>query len=211
VTSGVEKRAVMDRNDLKELHYIAPIENVPSIVKHGILSNRRAALLPHSSVAMPEIQDRRAGVVVPGGRRLHEYVNLYICARNPMLFKRKGMCNLLCVLAVDPGVLDLPGVVITDGNAAGDYVRFAPSPEGLAIVNRDRTFAEYWTDEDQIEYFRKKAAKCAEVLVPDRIDSRFLRGVYVVSMEAETRLDSFGTGLMVYIDSHMFFGTEGTP
>jgi hypothetical protein len=78
-------------------------------------------------------------------------------------------------------------------------------------VNRDRTFAEYWTDEDQIEYFRKKAAKCAEVLVPDRIDSRFLRGVYVVSMEAETRLDSFGTGLMVYIDSHMFFGTEGTP
>ena len=201
----------MDRSDLKELHYIAPIDNAPSIVEHGIFSNRRATSLAHTSVAMPEIQDRRAAVVVPRGKRLHEYVNLYFCARNPMLFKRKDMCNQLCVLAVSLEVLDLPGVVITDGNAAGDYVRFAPSPEGLAIVNREWTFAEYWTDEDKIAYFRKKAAKCAEVLVPDRIDPRFLRGAYVASLGPKNMLDSLGTGLMVYIDSHMYFGTEGTP
>jgi hypothetical protein len=48
---------------------------------------------------MPEIQRRRAGRVVPGGRSLHEYVNLYICARNPMLYLRRAMHAKLCVLS----------------------------------------------------------------------------------------------------------------
>lgn len=80
----------MNRKDLRALHYITPIENVPSILRHGILSHVRAARLTHRSVAMREMQDRRSKVVVPGaGRRLHEYANLYLCARKPMLFKRQ--------------------------------------------------------------------------------------------------------------------------
>src|SRR5262249_21008928 len=63
-----------ERSELQELHYITPIDNVPSISQHGILSNVRAARLAHASVAMAEIQDRRSRVVVPGGRKLHEYV-----------------------------------------------------------------------------------------------------------------------------------------
>ena len=69
----------MQRDELQELHYITPICNVPSILQHGLLSHVRAAKHKHSSVAMAEIQDRRSEVRVPGGRRLHEYVNLYIC------------------------------------------------------------------------------------------------------------------------------------
>jgi len=77
----------MRREELEELHYISPIVNVSSILTHGILSHRRASKLPHQSVAMPEIQDRRRKVQVPKARPLHEYVNLYICARNPMMYK----------------------------------------------------------------------------------------------------------------------------
>lgn len=53
--------------------------------------------------------------MVPGGRPLHEYVNLYFCARNPMLFRIKDLHLELCVLQIDTNVLDLPGVVITGG------------------------------------------------------------------------------------------------
>ena len=77
----------MNREDLSELHYISPIANLVSIMQRGILSNRRAAKLQHQSVAKQEVQDLRAKVRVPGGRALHEYANLYICARNPMLYK----------------------------------------------------------------------------------------------------------------------------
>src|SRR5437763_55478 len=47
-----------------------------------------------------------------------------------------------------------------------------------AIVNRDLTFADFWADPDRIQYFRKKSAKCAEVLVPDRIDPQYFRCAY---------------------------------
>ena len=63
-------------------------------------------------------------------------------------------------------------VVITDGNAAGDYTKFAPAPGGLRIVNKELTFAEYWTDDDVIQGYRRKSAKCAEVLPRARMVKR---------------------------------------
>jgi len=90
---------------------------------------------------MSEIQDRRSRVVVPGGRPLHEYVNLYICARNPMLYKRRDQHRELCGLRVSTALLDAPNVIVADGNASSDYVRFEPAPKGLRIVDRELTFA----------------------------------------------------------------------
>lgn len=133
----------MKREDLTQFHYITPIENIASILAHGILSHAGAQRVGHKSVAKPEIQERRAGKVAgPRGKPLHEYVNLYFDARNPMMFLRKESHMDLCVLRVRVGVLDLPGVVITDRNASADYVRFAPAPNGLSIVDRELVFAE---------------------------------------------------------------------
>jgi len=133
------------REELSELHYIAHMSNVASILGQGILSNRRASQVGHTSVAMQAVQDRRAKVVVPGGRKLHDYANLYVCARNPMLYKRQGQHADLCVLQVSTDVLDLLGVVVTDANASSDYVRFLSyrrssygpfAPELKALVTR---------------------------------------------------------------------------
>lgn len=73
-----------------------------------------------------------------------------------MLFKRQSQRNEMCVLRISVDVLDLPGVVIADCNASSRYVRFAAAPSGLIIVNRQRVFAEDWTDPNRIEYYRKK-------------------------------------------------------
>ena len=71
-----------------ELHCIMPIDNINSVMTHGILSHERAAKLPHRSVALQPVQDRRDQKQVPGGLKLHQYANLYFHARNPMLYKR---------------------------------------------------------------------------------------------------------------------------
>jgi hypothetical protein len=183
------------REELSELHYITPIANLPSIRYHGILSHNQAQKVAHQSVAMQEIQALRAKVVVPRGKRLHDYVNLYIHARNPMMYKRKQQHMDLCVLRISTEVLDLPAVVVSDGNAASDYVRFAPAPAGLAIVDRELAFAIYWTDPDRIEWFRRSVARCAEVLVPDRLDARFIQGAYTSCPESQQTL--VATGAMV--------------
>jgi hypothetical protein len=196
----------MERHELEELHYIAPICNISSILRHGILSHDRAQRVGHESVAMPEMQDRRSRVRVPQGRKLHEYANLYLCGRNPILYKRLDRRREICVVSVSTDVLDLSGTVITDRNAGGDYVRFRPAPDGLAIVDRQLTFADYWMSLDPIDYWRRKAAKCAEVLVPDRVEPRFVRGIYVSCDEAKSQVEMFDTSVPVQVNRHLFFG-----
>ena len=199
----------MRREELAELHYITPIANVPSICAHGVLSHKRAKKVEHESVSMQLIQDRRARVVVPGGRPLHDYVNLYFDARNPMMFVRKDNHMALCVLRVSPDVLDLHGVVVSDCNASREYARFKPAPNGLAIVDRDLVFAEYWTHlDDPIKEYRHKGVKCAEVLVPDRIEPRFIVGTYVScpgSRDALMGMFAGATGVEVVVNGHLFF------
>jgi ssDNA thymidine ADP-ribosyltransferase, DarT len=195
----------VNRSDLKELHYITPIANVPSILQRGILSKNRAKPLNPASIAMQEIQHTRDRKAVPGGLALHEYANLYVCARNPMMYKRQSQHLEICVLRISTDVLDLPNVVVADGNAASQYTAFWPSPSGLSKINADWVFAEYWTDPDQITRWRKAAAKCAEVLVPHRISSDMIIGAYVSSPQSAGILIDAGFTGPITVDPHLFF------
>lgn len=194
----------MDRR-VTEFHYIVPMENVSSVIQHGILSYERAAKLTHHSVAMQPVQDRRDQKQVPGGITLHQYANLYFHARNPMLYKRLNDVNRLCVLRVSTRVLDGDGTVITDQNAASDYVRFL-DPSQWQLLALDDIFAMDWRHpNDPIAFWRHKSRKCAEVLVPRRIAPEFLTGAYVVDNAAAVRPQGLEFGLPVEIDSVLFF------
>jgi ssDNA thymidine ADP-ribosyltransferase, DarT len=196
----------MERAELSELGYIVPIDTVPSILDRGILSHTRAKKVPHQDIALGNVQDLRANVVVPNGRALHAYANLYICPRNPMLLKRTPLHEQLCVLRVQAGVIDLPGAVITNSNAASKYARFMPAPAGLDIVDRDRTFADWWTHPgDEIEQWRHSAQKCAEVLVPDVVARRYIFGAYVSCPQSLHLLNSVAPELPATVNAHMFF------
>lgn len=198
----------MTRDELEELGYIVPIETVGSILKHGILSHVRAQKIAHKDISLGDVQDLRSKVIVPapgGGRRLHQYANLYICPRNPMLLKKSGMHEELCVLRVDPAVLDIPGTVVTDMNAGSKYVHFAAAPGGLSIVNRERTFAEWWTHDDQRDQWRHSAQKCAEVLVLNVVPATLITGAYVSCETAREALRIVVPGLSVTVNKNLFF------
>lgn len=157
------------------------------------------------SVALPGVQERRESKVIPGAKPLHEYVNLYICARNPMMYLRRSQHEALCVLQIGPAVLTLPGVVIADGNAASGPTAFWASPSGLAKVNKDTVFAEWWTDPDQFVLWENRRVKCAEVLVPDELDARFIGGAYVSCAAAENALKTVAPEIAITVDPHTFF------
>lgn len=195
----------MIRSDVTELHYITPIANLASIMQRGLLSHRRAQAHAHQTVALEDVQNIRAKKRVPGGRPLHEYVNLYFCARNPMLYKRLGQRHQLCVVSVTPEVLDRPGVVVTDVNAASGYARFGSGAAGLALVDKALTFAEYWTDSNPVEYYRKSGAKCAEALVPDQIEPGAIQRVYVCRDDVGDAVRDVVAGLTVQVNQPLFF------
>lgn len=178
----------MDRSEVHELYYIVPIANIPSVVTHGVMSHRRAGALAHSSVAMEEIQQRRDKIIVPGARPLHEYANLYFCARNPMMFKvvmgSSGSSDI-AVFVVSEAVLDLPGVVIADGNASSGYTRFGPSPDALGRIDLDRVHGDWSGHLDERAKWEHSRVKCAEVLVPDLIEPRHLTRILAGSTASE--------------------------
>lgn len=196
----------MNRSDITELHYIALIANVPSIVERGILSNARAADVPHQSLAMAEVQERRRPKQIPGGRRLHEYVNLYFDAHNPMLSSRRSRNDEICILRIEPAVLDAPGVIVADCNASSKWARFLPVPAGLQAIDRERVFATFWLhSDDPYDEIRHKSEKCAEVLVPDRVQPKLVIGAYVANQTALSMCQALNVQLPVRIKRDIFF------
>lgn len=188
-----------------ELQCIMPIDNVPSVLKHGILSYERAAKLTHHSVAMQEIQDRRDVKHVPGGLKLHQYANLYFHARNPMMYKRRGEATNLCVLRVSTAVCGLDGVVFADCNASSDYVRFL-HPSQWRFLDFDDIYAMDWRHPgDSVAYYRHRSRKCAEVLVPYSVGVDMVLGAYVVNGAAATRFANLDANLPVTVDPVLFF------
>lgn len=197
----------MDRCDVKELYFITPIANVVSIVQYGILSHNLSMKLPHSSVAMREIQDRRRDKRIPGtNRELHDYANLYFDAHNPMLCKRRDRNPEICVLRINAEIIDLPNVIIADRNASSNYVRFYPVAEGLTAIDKNKLFARYWTHPENVyDEWAHKSLKCAEVLVPGKVEPRYLLGAYVANQVAFVAIKNLQMGLTVSIKSDIFF------
>ena len=199
----------MERSQIQELHYITDMANVPSMLERGILCHRLATRTAkgHVSVADHEVQARRAGKRIWLGRyyrRLHDYANLYIDARNAMLFVllQAGQGDLT-VLAIDPAVLDLRGVVIADRNAASLAPRFLPSAEGIDALDEALVTAKRWTDSQDA-----KQRRMAEVLVPNRVPPSFIRGAYVPDDDAAQRLQAHlgGRSLPIRVHPWLFFG-----
>jgi len=196
----------MKRDDIIELHYIAPIGNVPSIMELGILSHSRAEKIGHQSIALNEIQERRMNRQIPGARRLHDYANLYFDAHNPMLIRVRDRNDEICVLRISPVVLDLPGVIISDRPAASDKVRFDPVDAGLSALDKNMIFARSWKHGDDLyEEWRHKSKKCAEVLIPDQVQPKYITGAYVANKNALERFQQLNILLTVCIKGDMFF------
>ncbi|UUX92620.1 DUF4433 domain-containing protein [Methanoplanus endosymbiosus] len=196
--------------DIKdELYFIVLIENISSILKHGILSNNLASEILHENVSMKIIQDRRAKVQIPGGMMLHHYANLYFDARNPMMRVVTDPVNNVkpvCVLRISKEILKLDGVVVSSQNASSSYVLFYSSPEGLLKLDFDLIYARNWNHPDQVEYWKHKSIKCAEVLIPYSIGTEYITGAYVPDKYSESELKKAGFNLEIIIYPDIFFG-----
>lgn len=204
---GPRGEAFLDRHRVRELHFITHIENLPSIAEHGLLSNHRARRVPHESVALQHIQERRERTKVPGGHNLHDYANLYFNGRNAMLYRRvREDHEVLCVVRVDPAVLDAPGVVVTVENAAVGLPRFFEPLKGVATIEEDVVYAEWWKHQgDPVATDRHRAAMGAEILVPHVVPPHYLLGVRVPCSRVLAVVEGYGTTLSAVIDRPLFF------
>lgn len=165
-------------DDFGQLYYLAPVENVPSIRQHGILSlnevKRRG--LKFSTVAADYAQQRRANKQIDG-LPIHDFVPLFFTKYTPMLavVKRQDIC---CVW-VSYDVLKKPGAHYSDGNLAsgGTSVYRVPTP----FLNRGQLVHVQW--DWLCKMFDRswdgKRLRAAEALVPKCVEPSYVLRVCV--------------------------------
>ncbi len=195
-------------SDVKQLYYITHVRNVPSILKHGILSHERVERegLEYRPIYDAEIVGRRKEIRTPDGRDLWDFANLYFQARNAMLYRvvTEKSADEIAVLAVNRDILTIkrPDLFISTGNAASVGSNILPKKEGLANIDANVLTMEYWTVEDGSK--RKMMAEC---LVPDSVPSSLIETIYVASHRAaeQVKAEVPQTNIPIIPEPYMFF------
>lgn len=191
------------------LFYITHIDNLASILEHGILSHNEIERqgLDYEAIYDGQIVSRRRFTRTPANRSLWEYANLYFQPRNPMLFRvTKEISNRdIVVIKVRKKVLSGEDVLITDGNAAHSQSQFYPYSTDVIKGIQKSLGLEYWNDTDGTK--RRIMAEC---LVPNRVSPDLFECLYVgtnngTAARARDIVAQVGLKLNVIAEPRMFF------
>ena len=187
------------------LYSIQAIENIPSILQHGILCYNDARRYQHVSIALEDVQNRRSAARVPNGRMLHQYANLYFDYFNPMLSRVRARNHEICVLAINYRILDTDGCVLTDRNAATEIVRFLDPINEIDQIDFVKVYDKFWNHPDEYEKSNHKAIKCAEALIPGKVPCEYITDALVADENAKQRLTQLGFIKNIHVDASRFF------
>ncbi len=191
---------------VREFHNIQSIENIALILQYGILSYNRASQLPHKSIAMANLQEKRDGKRIPDGLLIHNYACLYFDAHNPMMFKRIKESENLCVFQVSKDIDKIESVVFSDQNASSNYARFYSPTDGYDRLDFDAIYAADWRHVgNQIAYWRHKSTKCAEVLVPHEIPTPYITGIYTFNENMRQYIQKKCSTIPIMVNPYLFF------
>ena len=175
--------------EIKSLYYITHVDNIPSILKYGILSHQsiEERSIPFTPIYDASIVSSRKSKLTPDRKSLWAYANLYFQPRNPMLYRvlhQKDEGDI-AILGLEPAVMETPGLFISTGNAASVESDILTGGEGLKEIGAmwNTISAEWWNSLNGSK--RKIMAECLipAIVPPDRIHT-----VYVANREAAQKV-----------------------
>jgi len=196
---------------IQNLYYIAPVENLSSILERGILPHAEVERLgiTFTPIYDAQIVASRKQRTTPDGNSLWAFANLYFQPRNPMLYRvvNEGKSKNIVVLAIKPQVLEIASYV-TIGNAASPMSEILLKDEGLKALSsqeiRKVLQSDWWRPEDG-----SKRLIMSECLVHGIIPPDFIHTIYVASHETAEQvrqlLGAHRRHIAVIQDPHMFF------
>ena len=191
------------------LFYITHIENIPSILRNGILSHERILneKIPYTPIYNEQIVTNRKKILAPDGRNLWNFANLYFQPRNPMLYRvlHEKQTNEVAIIAIQPIVLERPDIYFSTGNAAhsaSNILHAIELKKEMGQIVRNTVKVEWWNDLNGSK--RKIMAEC---LVPDVVNPDLIQAIYVGSRNAKETVEAGNPGLRLPIITEplMFF------
>ncbi|MEH2053763.1 DarT ssDNA thymidine ADP-ribosyltransferase family protein [Nostoc sp.] len=180
------------KKTIDSLYYITHLNNVPSILKKGVLSH---AIVEQENIQRTPVYDQqivanRSSKNTPDGKSLWEYANFYFQPRNPMLYRviNENKDNGIVVLSIQPSILNRKDAFITTGNAASQLSQILPASswkekEIIAEIIKGIDI-EWWKEEDGTK--RKIMAEC---LVPKTVAPDCIQAIYVPTENTAKKLE----------------------
>jgi O-acetyl-ADP-ribose deacetylase (regulator of RNase III) len=198
----------MRKSNIKSLYYITHVDNIPSILEHGILSHHLVTErnLSYQPIYNAQVVSNRRHRQAPNGKSLWYFANLYFQPRNPMLYQviHQKASAVIAILGVRPDVLNNAQGFISTGNAASGPSDILTIKEGLSAIFQIWKIisGEWWNSEDGTK--RKIMAEC---LIPDLVPPELIHTVYVSSHEAAEKLKKVigKSEIPVVPEPYMFF------
>jgi hypothetical protein len=168
----------------KYFFHFTHLNNLDSIVKHGILcTNKKETLgIQHLDVASESIQERRSNMDVtcdPRGK-VHDYVPCYFCSNNPMFLSLVNSKNIdqqmMLFFAFKIDKLLTKNVVFTDASANTVIPpKFYNNPIDLAKLDWPAIESLKWSPRTDDERHKRMA----EVLFLERIPINLIDSIIV--------------------------------
>jgi hypothetical protein len=176
------------------IYHFTHLRSLPGLIRNGLLStNRQIDLgLTHKSIALQDIQDRRATMIVTCGPKgvVHDYVPFYICSRSSMLLSVVNAKNVdqphLIYLATPFSLIERDDVVFS--NASANTVvppEFFTHPADLARLDWTAIDSLKWS----LESDEKNQARMAEVLIHQQLEIGAIDHIIVWNEQIKTKVE----------------------
>jgi len=222
---------VYHKNPKLEFYYMTHIENLNSILEHGILSR---SLIESSGWKPKQIANLNV-VKKRKEKGLDRFANLYIHPRNAMLYQvsKLGWENKVVVLGLGSELLNVDGVKLSLGNAAADKSLLVDVGSINDLTGFFRELLEdlreirYWGDErflDISKYFRflsksgslpphyyisEKQFLQSEILIPYKVKKKYIKAIYVPNEDLQNKvraiLEAENQNIPVVMSTDLFF------
>lgn len=167
---------------LQSLWYIVHIDNLGSILEHGILAKN---LVPdgHTSFANEEIQSHRHAIRPDPeySFTIHDYVPLFFTSKPPLLYKFRQTQEIIKI-QISTELLAIPGAIFFDMNARSPRANVYYEPQDLVHLNWGIIFAPSWiTGQDPEIDHTNRLYRQAEAGIPLRVIPNYFQRIVVQS------------------------------
>jgi len=157
------------------------IDNVPSILKHGLQPHGN--LYQKTDISNQDVNRRRARREPVYGKRIHDYVPFYFSPRNAMLYAQYNEDDIV-ILEFDASLMYEEGMLFTDGNASSVDTGFSNDIYDLEKLNWNCIYAKYWNN-----YVDGRRIKMAEVLLPKKVSKSNISAILCKNSDTKHKVD----------------------
>lgn len=189
-------------NVLKYAFRISHIDNIPHIVRNGIVK-ADSPLRDEHYVSIGDRQIIRVrGEMVVKGYKISDYIPFYLGPRSPMLYviqhgyngvQRVDAENVVyLVVRMDELVSNDVDCIFTDGHALSSLTNYYTKdklPIIGKIVRYDDVYSSRWDSDTDLDLKRRKEA---ELLIKNDLPVQFIKGFVVYNEQAKVKLMAMG-------------------